>query len=271
MKIQMEDIFGDYLQMNLDFDREANNRHAFINSGSRILESLLDKVKLSKIFSTSDQGLAIDNTMETIRHTTYILFFKIMYLRYLNQLIQELLDLHFKNNWKNKSIVFDVSVDKNLLDHVFGSKEDLNELFYASRILQKEDKRQRAQFSIYGEEIFPAIQLKLPDLNFKIKTYFVVAEIHSSHIQIALHQVVKLKSAQENGVSIVVQDKIIPIDHLYKTLCKILWTNISSNIVINYCKEHNKETNTLVYDFYSAQNYEHTLNSLELCVLKIVS
>lgn len=269
VKNQMDDIISDCLQLNPNFDTDTNNISWFINSGSKKLECLLKKVQLKEIFAKRNCVLAID--VETVRQASYILLFKIMYLRYFNQLIEENLNANFKNDWVNKNIAYNVSIDKNVLDRVFGSKEDLNELFYASGILRKEDQHRKVLFSTYGEEIFPTIQQKLPDLKFKMKMYFVVAQIYSTHIHVALHQAVRLKSVEENGVSIVVQDKIIPIDNLYKALCKILWTNISSDIVINYCEQHNNETNTLVYDFYSTQNHSQILKTLELSVLKIVS
>ncbi|KAI7890044.1 uncharacterized protein EV154DRAFT_512752 [Mucor mucedo] len=263
----MDDIISDCLQLNPNFDTDTNNISWFINSGSKKLECLLEKVQLKEIFAKRNCVLAI--AVETVRQASYILLFKIMYLRYINQLIEENLNANFKNDWVNKNIAYNVSIDKNVLDNVFGSKEDLNELFYASGILRKEDQHRKVLFSTYGEEIFPTIQQKLPDLKFKMKMYFVVAQIYSTHIHVALHQAVRLKSVEENGVSIVVQDKIIPIDNLYKALCKILWTNISSDIVINYCEQHNNETNTLVYDFYSTQNHGQILKTLELSVLKI--
>ncbi|KAI7888041.1 uncharacterized protein EV154DRAFT_324303 [Mucor mucedo] len=177
------------------------------------------KLKIDDVFSMDHRPSAgNEEDSIAIHQHVYVNCFLIAYLYSLNKFIEEKLDEDYGDEWKNKNIAFTVSVDKYLLDKVFGSKERLNELFYASGVLQKDNRLRKAQIFSYGEEILPAIQQRLTDLDFKMKSYFVVAQIHPKHIQLTLHQVVKLSSYEENTATIIIQDEIVQIEDVYDSL-----------------------------------------------------
>lgn len=181
-------------------------------------------------------------------------------------MIEEKLNENYGREWKNNKIAFAVSVDKQLLDTVFCSKEKMNELLLASGILQKNVNKRKAQIFSYGEEILPAIQQKLTDLEFKMKSYFVVAQIHPKHIQLTLHQVVKLSSFEKNTATIIIQDEIIQIEDVFDALCKNIWITMLSGIHVNYCSIHENEGNE-THGFRYKDGYQ----KLKLCIIEMVS
>ncbi|KAG2199998.1 hypothetical protein INT47_000348 [Mucor saturninus] len=183
--------------------------------------------------------------------------------------IEERLESTVGTNWRANNIWYGVSIDKNILETVFGSIKKLEKLFFASGILGKDDNLPKAKFCTRGEEILPAIQQKLMDLEFRMKSFFIVAQVSSNHIQFTLHQVVKLSASEEDAASIIIQDEIIDIDDVYDTLCKSIMKNLQVNCQVEYCTTHKNEEDTH-YDFQLFTTYSNIYRNLKSCVVKLL-
>ncbi|KAG2200010.1 hypothetical protein INT47_000360 [Mucor saturninus] len=193
---------------------------------------------------------------------------------------KEKLESDVGKNWQAHNIWYAVSIKKNQLDTVFGSIKNLEKSFFASGILEKNDELRKAKFCTRGEEILPAIQHKYPYLDFRLKSHFVVAQISSKHLQLSLHQVVKLASPGKDPASIIIQDEMIHIDDGYDTLyitLKILQLeNSTSPVPDKYALLHGDthgvtykiESLALSYDYISTfvVEYEQIQNSLSIKV-----
>lgn len=268
MKLYLESILGHYLEMYSDTKQQKEIRTNFVKSGLKIFEQRLSEVDFYEMF-LKDASPAADTHFVTVYQPSYIYFFMITYFYYLNKLVEEELKGDFGNDWREENIGYDVCVNKSILDNFFGSKEILNELLYVGGILQKNNEHRKAQISTHSEEILPVIQQKLEYLEFKMKSYFVVVQTYPTHIQLTLHQVVKISSSKENSATIIIQDQIIQIEDVYDTLCKKIWANMSLNGHIEYCNTH-KDIPSALYDFGLLQNYSNIYQKLKSCVVKLV-
>ncbi|KAI7891454.1 uncharacterized protein EV154DRAFT_224841 [Mucor mucedo] len=175
---------------------------------------------------------------------------------------------NFGKNWQANKIWYGVSIDKNLSDNVFGLIKKLEKSFFASGILGKEDNLRKAKFCTRGEEILPAIQHQYQHLDFSLKSYYVVAHISSKHIQLSLHQVVKLASPGEDPASIIIQDEMIQVDDVYDTLCKSIMKSLQVKCQVDYCTTHKSQKDTQ-YDFQSFEIYSNIYRNLRPCVVEL--
>ncbi|KAI7890470.1 uncharacterized protein EV154DRAFT_511332 [Mucor mucedo] len=109
----------------------------------------------------------------------------------------------------------------------------------------------------------------MKDLNFKIKSYFVVAQTFTKHIQLTLHQVVRLASKDVEAATIIVEDEIIHIDDVYDTLCKEVWKAIQCNCHFDYCPIH-KDRKDKIFDFESSHSYISSRQNLKQCIVQLL-
>ncbi|KAI7876813.1 uncharacterized protein EV154DRAFT_64105 [Mucor mucedo] len=242
-------------------------RNLFVSLDPNPFKELMANIEMDDLFVTKDEFPASDNESFTTCHPGYMYFFIITYLHCLNKQIEKKLESNVGSNWQAKNIWYGVSIDKKLLDTVFGSIKKLEKSFFASGILMKDDELRKAKFCTRGEEILPALQHKYQHLDFRLKTHFVVAQISSKHIQLSLHQVVKLASPEEDPASIIIQNEMIHIDNVYDTLCKSIMKNIQVNCRVDYCTMHKSEEDTQ-YDFQSFEIYSNIYRNLKPCVVE---
>ncbi|KAG2200090.1 hypothetical protein INT47_007735 [Mucor saturninus] len=237
---------------------------------SNLLGKATKNADTNELFASNDKSCSTDNNFMTTYDPAYMFCFLITYLHNFNKLLEEELQCLYRNNWQKKNMWYGVSVDKNLLDTVFGSKKNLKKLFIASGIIRKDDNLRKSEFCTRGEEILPAIQQKLGDLVFKMKSYFVVAHVFSKRIQLTLHQVVKLATSKKDASTIVIHEKIISIDDVYDTLCKEIWKTINYGGQINYCAAHLHDKHE-ENDLRSFETCSTVLQKLKLLVVKLLS
>ncbi|KAG2192219.1 hypothetical protein INT47_006587 [Mucor saturninus] len=133
----------------------------------------------------------------------------------------------------------------------------------------KDDELRKAKFCARGEEIVTNLQHKYQHLDFSLKSYFVVAQISSKHIQLSLHQVVKLASPGEDPASIIIQDEMVHIDDVYDSLCKSIMTSIQFNCQVDYCTTHKNGEDTQ-YDFQSFEIYSNIYRNLKPYVVELL-
>ncbi|KAG2191452.1 hypothetical protein INT47_012749 [Mucor saturninus] len=287
LKLGLEKIFGDYLQLYSSYKRKVKKRlpvspaselpgRAFrdmrkrstLSSDERIESKLMANIEMDDLFASKDESSGSDSESFTTCHPGYMYFFMITYLHCLNKQKEEKLKSNVRSNWRANNIWHAVSMDKKLLDTVFGSIKKLEKLFFASGILKKDDELGKVKFCTRGEEILPAIQNKYQDLDFRLKSYFVVVQISSKHIQLSLHQVVKLASPGEDPASIIIQDEVIQIDDVYDTLCKSIMKSIQVNCQVDYCTTH-KSQEDMQCDFQSSKIYSNIYRNLKPCVVEL--
>ncbi|KAI7891410.1 uncharacterized protein EV154DRAFT_223792 [Mucor mucedo] len=305
LKLGLEKIFGDYLELYSSYEKNGKKRipaskllgRAFQNMRKRRISSNVEWIKTSKnrpkkirklfvssnpnlfkqltanfdmddLFVLKDEFSASDSKLFTTCHPGYMYFFMITYLHCLNKQIEEKLESTVGSNWGANNIWYGVSIDKMLLDTVFGTIKKLEKSFFASGILGKDDELRKAKLCTRGEEVLPAIQHKYQHLEFRLKTHFVVAQISLKHIQLSLHQVVKLASPGEDPASIIIQDEIIHIDDVYDTLCKSIMKSLQINCQVDYCTTH-KNGEDIQYDFQSFGIYSNIYRNLKPYVVEL--
>lgn len=263
MKLFVENIFSNRLiKQYSNISQQEHIRNLFMCPGLTMLKELLIDVE-ENWFSDKDNSTFVVVNIQS----GHVFFFLITYLYYLNKAIRKKLVGSFEVDWRDENIGYAVSIEKNLLDKVFGGlKEKVNEILFASGILIKNNDRYRAEVSTYGEDILPAIQHKLSGLNFRLKSYFLVAQIYPAHIQLTLHQVVRISSAD----TIIVEDEIIQIEDVYDTMCNSIWINMKNNGYVNYCDRHKNQRYTS-HHLGSVQAYSKIFENLKSCVLKTVN
>ncbi|KAI7893064.1 uncharacterized protein EV154DRAFT_165002 [Mucor mucedo] len=268
IKEKTESTFNDYIGIKTGKNRPNKIRKLFVSSNPNLFKQLTANIEMDDLFASKDESSGSDSESFTTCHPGYMYFFMITYLHCLNKQIEEKLESNIGSNWRANNIWYAVSIDKTLLDSVFGSIKKLEKAFFASGILVKDDELRKAKFCTRGEEILPAIQHIYQHLEFRLKSYFVVAQIYSKHIQLSLHQVVKLVSPEEDPASIIIQDEIIQIDDVYDTLCKRIMKSIQFNCQVDYCTTHKSEKDT-PYDFQSFEIYSDIYRNLKPCVAEI--
>ncbi|KAI7870693.1 uncharacterized protein EV154DRAFT_121968 [Mucor mucedo] len=271
MKLFIQNTFRKYLKLWSHPDKRTKVINTFVYPESKIVEKLLCKVDMDTMFSKKIALSAAngDNSV-IVCHPGYFFFFIITYLYYLNKLIEDKMDSAFGNDWRDKNTAFAFSVEKKLLDDIFGSKETLNEMLFASGILHNNNGFRKAEICTYGEEILPAIQQKLKDADFKMKLYFIVAQLHQKHIQLTLHQVVKLSTPAEDAATIIIQDEILHIEDVYDTLCKNIWAALLSSNRIDYCLKHmNKGDDP--HSLNSSEGYKAIYQRLKFYLMEVLS
>ncbi|KAG2210910.1 hypothetical protein INT47_000064 [Mucor saturninus] len=171
-------------------------------------------------------------------------------IRYLCDLNWDIVDQKMKfKTFDDIKIGYIVSIEKYLLDSVFGSRRNLTRLLYKSDILQKADNCTISSVITQGDRILPVIKKEL-GLKLKLKSYSVMAQLHENYVQVTLQQVVNLDPI----MTIIVQDKIIPIDNVSDSLCKSIWEHIVSTKEINCCTNHTRKEKGLC-DLFSLNNY----------------
>jgi hypothetical protein len=123
-------------------------------------------------------------------------------------------------------------VEKKVLDEVMGGKEELEDLMVTSGILGKGDNSPQMQIVTQGEGLLSILQ-ENHNINLPLKTYYVQAHLYDNYIQLTLHQVVKIASSndEEGASTIIVQDRMIPVEDIYDSLCKCMLENIESDDV----------------------------------------
>ncbi|GAA5812679.1 hypothetical protein MFLAVUS_006136 [Mucor flavus] len=128
--------------------------------------------------------------------------------------------------------------EKMLLDNVIGTKKDFENIIFASGLVHKDDEFKKLRIITQGEELLPFIQQSLK-LEFSLKSYFVLAQLHEDYVQLTLYQVVAESSPEEQMEAIIFHDEIFYTQNIYDDLCSNMWNNVNqNNQLIEPCKEH---------------------------------
>lgn len=212
--------------------------------------------------NTAEQCVFIDQKK-------YMRLFLMMYWGYINGQITCRLQEHPQANFEKLKIGYFISVEKPLMDYVYGSKENFQKILLGGGILQEENESTKARI-VTPEEIgvLSIIQQKF-NLNLPLKSYFVLAQLHDTYIQLTLKQVVQTSSSEKDASSILVDTRIIQIDSIDDTVCKYFWEHAKSNYTQNMSMPHNK-TSRNCCDINSVQNHKNALAELKKYLMEMV-
>ncbi|GAA5800332.1 hypothetical protein HPULCUR_005759 [Helicostylum pulchrum] len=166
-----------------------------------------------------------NESLVSTRQRKYIKQFMLMYLLYIKQIISSKLStgLNFIATMDTK-IGYIISIEKMLLDRIIGTKAEFKRLVLTSGLFPEDDNLKKLKIITQGEGLLPVIQ-NFWKLEFPIKTYFVLAQLHENYIQLTLNQVVTTSSSKQEE-SIALKDKIVPIQNIYDSLCMHVWIYI---------------------------------------------
>lgn len=204
----------------------------------------------------------------TISQLKYTQLFMMMYLEYVNEIITKQLVEGIGKSKENK-VGYIISVEKLLLDNYIGPQRAQKEWLIGSGIIKECDESRKVRVLSQGDGILPKLE-QMTGLNFGLRSYFVVAQLHERYIQLTLHHVVKTSANESYPSSIIVQDEMIPIENVNDALCKTIWNNVRTYSRINYCTTH-KNALENPYDYYSIKNYKYVLKNIRKHATEIVS
>ncbi|KAG2237884.1 hypothetical protein INT48_002188 [Thamnidium elegans] len=191
----------------------------------------------------------------------YIKAFLVMYFGYLNQLIKDQSAEYIE--YENKTISHVLLLEKRLLRSIIGTKKELKELLIASDLFQNEVKTKKLKIITHGEGILPALQHEL-GINLALKSYYVLSQLHTTYIQVTLYQVVQTTEMDEEASAIIIQNETLPIESIYDSLCKYMWTHaeLDKNL-IQCCTLHQE-------GFSSLKNHKFFTTKVKAFIVKKV-
>ncbi|KAI9362671.1 hypothetical protein BD770DRAFT_381534 [Pilaira anomala] len=173
--------------------------------------------------------------------------FLLLYFGYINEIILSGLSTQQLNSDSTRTrIGYLVSIEKRLLNSIVGTKEHLKELVFESGLVKNNDEYKKLRIITQGEGLLPAIQKQI-NLELPIKSCFVIAQLHENHVQLTLNQVVTDVGLEDEAQeAIILQDKIVPIENIYESLCISMWDKISRNTsLIQFCDLHCRDNEHL--------------------------
>lgn len=200
----------------------------------------------------------------------YVKAFVHIYMVYLTKVISSKLSSIVESN-KYKKIGYAVTIEKMLLDKLFGTEENLRDVIYASGLIHKGDNSKKLRIALHGEEILRIIRQFLK-LQFPLKSFFVLAQLHKSYIYLTLNQVVTESGLdEEDQEAIVIRNEIIHIPHIYDSLSLSMWCNVVKDTsLLQLCDVHNKKCGVELQDIFCLENQKEFTKNLQQCISKNV-
>ncbi|KAG2194925.1 hypothetical protein INT47_005601 [Mucor saturninus] len=279
MKESIDRLFSSFKGHFADIRFMPNLMKELADNGSGVYHLLHRRFNLADFFATptavlpnKDFPFCIAKDEITLPQPGYRLIFLVMYLSHIHKTTLISMNENLDNYWTHKNIGYVISVEKTILDNIFGSKERIKELLFMSGILQINHHHRKVKICTVGGSIPSIIQEHIVDLDQQMKTYFIVAQLHDTHIQLTLHQIVRLLSTEKNVNTIIVQDDVIEIENVNTALCKSIWNYMISKCEINYCHIHIKHRGKELHDGISSfKNYTDTFHELNVQLSKILT
>ncbi|KAI8087059.1 hypothetical protein BDF21DRAFT_450267 [Thamnidium elegans] len=189
------------------------------------------------------------------QHLIYITLFKFLYITYIKKIVTRKLVTIAGCNVDTK-IGYAITIEKNILNCLFGTKEDLEDDMYTCGLIDRNDDCKKLRITTQGEDLLPVIQ-KYSKVHFPLKSFFLIAQLHETYIQLTLNQVVTESSLNDDGdqEAIILQDEIIYIRNIYDSLCLNMWNNIvEDNSLIQLCDTHNDYNERELLEIFSFEN-----------------
>ncbi|GAA5808768.1 hypothetical protein MFLAVUS_002164 [Mucor flavus] len=250
-------------------DINNKKRNGIIRFIKSVKEHLKDK---SNIFS-SKFNKEIKNILNfesrnkdllvSTQQQVYIEEFLRIYVIYINDIISRKLPTITASN-PNIKIGYAITINSMLLKRLFGTEDDLRDIIYTSNLVRKNDSYKKLRIATYGEVLFPIIQQSF-NLQFPVKSFFVVAQLYENYVQLTLNQVVTESGLEdEYQEAIIMQEEMILIPSIYNTLCFNMWYNITEDSsLIRLCDTHTGYNDHELLEIFTLENQAEFTNNLK--------
>ncbi|GAA5808475.1 hypothetical protein MFLAVUS_001866 [Mucor flavus] len=162
-----------------------------------------------------------------------------------------------------------ITANSMLLKRLFGTEDDLRDIIYASNLIQKDDSYRKFRIATHAEGLFPVIQQSF-NLQFPVKSFFVVAQLYENYVQLTLNQVVTEPGLEnEYQEAIIMQEEMIPIPNIYDNLCINMWSNITEDSsTIQLCDTHERYEDYELLEIFTLKNQAEFTNNLKEFISK---
>ncbi|KAI8067297.1 hypothetical protein BDF21DRAFT_454688 [Thamnidium elegans] len=252
-----------------------NVKNSFITF---VEDYLIDESKISSGELNKDMLIEIENILNVESHNKdimvpiqqqiYIKAFILIYMTYINVIVSRKTPKIAGGN-ENIKTGYAITIEKALLQRLLVTEDELRDMIYTSNLVQENDSYKKLRITTQGEGLLPVIQQSFK-LQFPLKSFFVVAQLHEDYVQLTLNQVVtESGSDHEVQETIVIQEEIIPIPNIYDSLCFNMWSNITEDSsLIQLCDTHKGYNNNELLDMFSLENQAEFTNNLKEYISK---
>ncbi|KAG2213114.1 hypothetical protein INT47_011263 [Mucor saturninus] len=237
-------------------------RNAGLKVNGYLVRSKLNR-HFAKLSKESKLSVADKSHIFTCQ-AKYIRLFLMMYVGYVKKLVNLKLNTIFRNDCNSENTAYIATLDKAWMNSNLILNNNPKELLIESGILPEFGDNKMARFVVRGEGILPAIQQKLC-LELCLQSYFVVAQIHPTHLQVTLHQVVKISSSKGNESTIIIKDKKFEMRNIIDLISINIWKHMKACGKIEHSNS-DTDKRCLSSDLNSLQIYNDVLKSLKLYV-----
>ncbi|MBM6386423.1 MAG: hypothetical protein JSY10_20920 [Paenibacillus sp.] len=221
---------------------------------------------MSAIKKLLDADYLAEEQLIDTQQQKYIRTFLLIYLSYLNEVI-----LNKKPEVKKSNVGYVMSVEKMLLDNLVGTKENFKEIVLASGVIRESDPTKKLKVITRGEELSVLLQ-QASGLKISCKSYFVVFQLHEDYIHFTLNRVVTASDSNNKESSIIIEDKILPIRNIYKSLFMNMWKHLTrEGDFVDRCGDHSDDENYDCLEFISCETKKMLFNDFKTYVEKNVS
>ncbi|KAG2228887.1 hypothetical protein INT48_007052 [Thamnidium elegans] len=241
-------------------------------------EYLTDESNISSGVLNKDMLIEIENILSveshnkdivlSIQQQVYIKAFVLIYMIYINVIVSRKTPKITGGN-DNIKIGYAITVEKTLLQRLLVTEDELRDMIYTSNLVQENDSYKKLRITTQGEGLLPVIQQSFK-LQFPLKSFFVVAQLHKDYVQLTLNQVVTESGPDhEDQETIVIKEEIIHIPNIYDSLCFNMWSNITENSsLIQLCDTHKGHSDSELLDIFSLENQAEFINNLKEYIFK---
>ncbi|KAG2234213.1 hypothetical protein INT48_001932 [Thamnidium elegans] len=252
-----------------------NVKNSFITF---VEDYLIDESKISSGELNKDMLIEIENILNVESHNKdimvpiqqqiYIKAFILIYMTYINVIVSRKTPKIAGGN-ENIKTGYAITIEKALLQRLLVTEDELRDMIYTSNLVQENDSYKKLRITTQGEGLLPVIQQSFK-LQFPLKSFFVVAQLHEYYVQLTLNQVVtESGSDQEDQETIISQEEIIPIPNIHDSLCFNMWSNITEDSsLIQLCDTHKGYNDNELLDIFSLENQAEFTNNLKEYISK---
>ncbi|KAI8047277.1 hypothetical protein BDF21DRAFT_210688 [Thamnidium elegans] len=255
--------------------KKKNGLLKFIAS---VKKYLMDESNISSVVLNKDMVIEIENIlsieshykdgMVSIQQQVYIKAFVLIYMIYINEIVSRKMPKIAGGNVNIKT-GYAFTIEKALLQRLRVTEDELRDMIYASNLVQKNGSYKKLRVTTQGQGLLPVIQQSFK-LQFPLKSFFVVAQLHKDYVQLTLNQVVtESGSDHEDQETIVIKEEIIHIPNIYDALCFNMWSNITEDSsLIKLCDTHKGYNDNELLDIFSLKNQAEFTNNLKEYISK---
>ncbi|KAI8067257.1 hypothetical protein BDF21DRAFT_112036 [Thamnidium elegans] len=235
---------------------------------SDISSGVLKKDMLVEIENILSANSHDKELLLSTQQQVYIKAFVLIYMIYINLIVSRKTPKITGGN-ENIKTGYAITIEKAFLQRLLLTEDKLRDIIYASNLVQENDSYKKLRITTQGEGLLPVIQQSFK-LQFSLKSFFVVAQLHKDYVQLTLNQVVtESGSDHKDQETIIIQEEIIPIPNIYDSLCFNMWNNITEDSsIIQLCDTHKGCNDNELLHIFSLENQAEFTNNLKKYISK---